>query len=320
MPIPEDLSPTRPHDACKLQFSAIDGGTILTFAMSHCVSDGTGTDQWMRILTEETQFVQEGSAQRSETTTVGLDRSFLCNIESELAFNIDKHPAYMFKSEEVAPPSEDSNVFGVSQSEVPVLLRLSPAGLAQLKTDATTPGERISTHDALCALMWRTVLLIRSRRPSQQNISSSTTSNLFMPTNARRHLPGLPSPYVGNAVYQLIAGLDLDTLLSPSGLQRAAAEIRRAISAITPELVFMNGTIFTTSVAMGTCLGSGDVMYGSDWGKAFGPVVRFRLIGEPGNVVFPKRPDGSAELILDALPEEVEILKGVEGFGKYLAL
>ncbi|KAJ7261812.1 hypothetical protein B0H12DRAFT_337616 [Mycena haematopus] len=345
MPIPKDLSPDRPHDACKLQFSAIDGGTILTFAMSHCVSDGTGTDEWIRILIEETRLAQQDSTQRSETMTVGLDRSVLCNIQSDLAFNIEHHPAYMLKkppvpvSEELAPMSKDSGVFGVSRSEIPVLLRLSPAGLAQLKADATTLGERISTHDALCALMWRTVLLIRSRRPSWQSVPPSATTNLFMPTNARRLLPDLPSPYVGNAVYQLIAALNLGTLLSTSGLQRAAAEVRRAIAAITPELVasymtfirdpiasrfieyqFMNGTTSTTGLAMGTCLGSGDIMYGSDWGEAFGSLVSFRLIGEPGNVVIPRRPDGSAELILSLLPEEVDILKGAEGFGKYSAL
>jgi hypothetical protein len=188
--------------------------------------------------------------------------------------------------------------------------------------------------------MWRTVLLIRSRRSlAAQTVPLSTISNLFMPSSARRHLPGLPSPYVGNAVYQLITALDLGTLLSPSGLQRAASEVRRAITSVTPALVasymafikdpsasrfidyqFMNGTTGTTGFAMGTCLGSTDAIYGSDWGKAFGPVASFRLIGEPANVVMPKLPDGSAEVIVAVMPEEVETLKGVEGFGKYLTL
>jgi hypothetical protein len=34
----------------------------------------------------------------------------------------------------------------------------------------------------------------------------------------------------------------------------------------------------------------------------------------------PKLPDGSAEVIVAVMPEEVETLKGVEGFGKYLTL
>ncbi|KAJ6584898.1 hypothetical protein B0H19DRAFT_1107066 [Mycena capillaripes] len=325
MPFAQDLDPDSPHAACKLQFSAIEGGTILTFAMSHCVSDGTGTDEWMRVLIEETRLAQENATapnERPNGAVVGLDRSVLCNMTSDLEFSIDQHPAYMFKN---ALPSTGPSTYGFTSAQIPFLLRISAAGLAQLKADATTPGERISTHDALCAL-------IAERPPS-------TTTNLFMPSNARRHLPSLPSPYIGNAVYQIIAALDLGTLLSPSGLQRAASEVRRAISCVTPELVasymafikdpvasrfidyqFMNGTAGTTALAMGTCLGSGDAMYGSDWGAAFGPLVRFRLVGEPNNMVMPKLPDGSAEVMVGCTAEEVEVVKGIECFGKYLVL
>ncbi|KAF7374763.1 hypothetical protein MSAN_00361800 [Mycena sanguinolenta] len=306
MPISRDLTNDRPHAACKLQFSAIDGGTILTVAMSHCAADGVGTDDWMRILTQETRLAQESSrmSERPQGCDPGLHR----------------------KSEQ-AP----SNVFGATSTKVPVLLRLSPAGAVQLKADATTPGERISTHDALCALMWRTVLLMR-RRSSAQSIPLSATSNLFMPSDARRHLPDLPCPYVGNAVYQIIAALDVATLLSPSGLARAASEVRRAITAVTPSLVesymtfirdpiasrfidyqFMNGSTTTTGFAMGTSLGSGDAMYGGDWGKAFGSLVTFRVVGEPVNTVLPKLPDGSIEAIVAVAPEDVETLTGVGG-------
>ncbi|KAJ6513083.1 hypothetical protein C8R45DRAFT_333998 [Mycena sanguinolenta] len=342
MPIPRDLNNDHAHAACKLQFSAIDGGTILTIAMSHCVADGVGTDDWIRILTQETRLAQEestGRSERPEVATLGLDRSFLCNIQSDLAFDIDDHPAYMFSVPHTPASAQvSSNVFGATSSKIPVLLRLSPAGAAQLKADATTPGERISTHDALCALMWRTALLIRSQRFSAENIPLSVMSNLFMPSDARRHLPVLPSPYVGNVVYQIIAALDTTTLLSQSGLARAASEVRRAITAVTPTLVesyltflrdpvasrfidyrFMDGTTTTTGFAMGTSLGSGDAMYGGDWGKAFGPLVTFRVVGEPVNTVLPKLPDGSIETIVSVAPEDVEMLTGAEGFGKYLA-
>jgi trichothecene 3-O-acetyltransferase len=57
-----------------------------------------------------------------------------------------------------------------------------------------------------------------------------------MPSDARRHL-NLPVLYVGNAEYQFTAALDLDTLLSPSGLQHAASAIRLAIISMKPDLV-----------------------------------------------------------------------------------
>ncbi|KAJ7773457.1 hypothetical protein B0H16DRAFT_1512412 [Mycena metata] len=339
MPISRDLSNDRPHAACKMQFSVFEGGTILTLAISHTVGDGGGMDMLTRTLLDATRLAQEDSSTIAPSgELLGIDRSFLRNIKSDLEFKFEQHPAYRLKS--AAPLTvPGANTFGAGSSEIPVLLRISANGLAQLKEDATTPGARISTHDALAALMWRTIMTVRHRRSSAaQSIPLSTTSNIFMPTNARHHLK-LPPSYVGNVVYQLIAGLDLGTLFSPSGLQRAALEIRRAITAITPELVgnyfayltddassrgidyqFMNGTAGTTGFAMGTCFGSTPVLIGGDWGKAFGPVVAYRLPGDPTNVVMPKLLDGAAEVVLSMLPEEEEFVRGSEGFGKYLAL
>lgn len=154
-----------------------------------------------------------------------------------------------------------------------------------------------------------------------------------MPSDARRHL-NLPPSYIGNAVYQLAAALDLGTLFSPSGLQHAASAIRAAITSVSPALVssyvtminerwidwqFMS-TASTTGVAMGTDWTSGS-LYSEDWGKAFGPMVRYRypgVIGEAGSCVMPKLPDGGAEVIVSVMPEETEVLMGVEGFGKYV--
>src|SRR6187402_1266049 len=106
VPIPHDLGNDRPFAACKMQFSAINGGTIITFAMSHSVADGAGTNELMRVLTEETRLAQEhpsgGVADElhlvAKTTGMGQDRSILRNMTSELAFDIDHHPAYTWKT------------------------------------------------------------------------------------------------------------------------------------------------------------------------------------------------------------------------------
>jgi hypothetical protein len=344
MPIPQDLGNDRPFAACKMQFSAIDGGTILTFAMSHCVADGVGTDELMRVLSEETRLAQEHSSEglanevrsMAVTTDMGQDRSVMRNMTSEMVFNIEDHPAYRWKTSPPAkaPPLEQAptHPFEATSPEIPVLIRISAASLAQLKADATLPGAPpISTHDALSALMWRSVLLIRSRRSAlAEDRLASTIGSFFMPSDARRHL-NLPSSYVGNAVYQLTAALDLSTLLSPSGLQHAASAVRRAITTVNAALVssyiamtkerwvdwqFMS-TASTTGLAMGTDWSSGS-LYSEDWGKAFRPVVRYRYPGEASNCIMPKLPNGGAELIVSVMPEEVKVLTGVEGFGKYV--
>ena len=154
-----------------------------------------------------------------------------------------------------------------------------------------------------------------------------------MPSDARRQV-NLPLSYVGNAVYQLTAALDLEALFSSSGLQHAASALRSAITAVSPALVASYTTMMkerwvdwqflstasTTGVAMGTDWTSG-VLYSQDWGKAFGPMVRYRYpggVGEAFNCVMPKLPDGGAEVIVCVMPEEVEVLRGFEGFGKYV--
>jgi len=159
----------------------------------------------------------------SEETRLAQDRSALRNIQSDLSFKIEDHPAYRWAppaNAEQAPP----HPFEATAAETSVLLRISSASLAKLKADATLPGAPpISTHDALSALIWRTAPLIRSRRSAPaQEIPHSTIRSIFMPSDARRHL-NLPQSYIGNAVYQLTANLGLGTLFSP--LARATRQV-----------------------------------------------------------------------------------------------
>jgi hypothetical protein len=336
MPIPQAMSNDRPFAACKMQFSAIEGGTILTWSMTHSLADGSGNNELMRILSDETRLAQEHYSEdvtkEARSTGIGLDRSVMLNLKSELPFNIEDHPAYMLQKPIEQPPPHP---FQATGPETELILRISPASLAQLKSDATTPGAPpISTHDALTALVWRTVILIRSRRSaSAREVPASTLASMYMPSDARRHL-NLPQSYVANVVYQLTASLDLGTLLSPTGLQHAASAIRRAITAVNPVIVssllaktnetwldwqFMNNYA-TTGAAMGTEWTSG-VLYSRDWGEGFGPLVAYRspgVVGQGSCWVLPKLPDGSAEVCVAIMPEEEVVLRGVEGFGKYI--
>jgi hypothetical protein len=196
------------------------------------------------------------------TTKLGLDRSVLRNMTTSIPCNISDHPAYMLSPP--AAPDQTTHPFTATSPEIPVLFHISAASLAHFKADATPPaGPPISTHDTLSALIWRSVLLIHSRRA--QGVPASNNGRSFIPSDARRHLNILAS-YVGNAVYQLLAAVDLGTLLSLSGLQAAAVVIRATIVAVKPDLVtsymaelkerwvdwgFMVGTS-TVGVAMGT--------------------------------------------------------------------
>ncbi|OAP59490.1 hypothetical protein AYL99_06788 [Fonsecaea erecta] len=337
VPVPQDIGNDQPFAACKIQFSTIEGGSILTWAMSHCVADGSGNNELMRVLSEATKLAQEQRArdvvlaQAATSTQLGLERSLLRGITSEIPFRLEDHPGYMAD----APKQPPSHPFEATSPEVHVLFYIPATRVAQLKADATQPGAPpISTHDAICALIWRSLILIRSQRSTEaRNLPASTKTNLFMPSDARRHL-NLPPSYIGNAVYQLSVSLDLGTLVAPhTGLQEAASAVRRAITAVTPALVrsvmaetnkkwidwaFM-GSYSSTGVAMGTDWTS-SALYQQDWGAAFaGTPARYRYPSEPGlNAIMPKLPDGAAEVIVSVMEGEMENLSSGECFGKYI--
>lgn len=331
VPVPQDINNECPFNACKVQFSSINGGTVLTWAMSHSLADGSGTNELLRVLSEATRFAQECPGDDAPRySALGMDRTVMRNVTSNIPFTIEDHPGYRLKS---CPPVDIPSLsFAATSPEIPVLLRISPESLVRLKADATTPNSpSISTHDAISALVWRSVLLIRSQRSQvAKDLPASTIGSIFMPSDARRHL-NLPQAYVGNAVYQLTAELELGTLFSSSGLQHAAAALRHAISAVTPSLVsslmamtnemwldwaFLS-SYSTTGVAMGTDWTSSS-LYNDDWGNAFGPLVRYRYPNEPFNCVMPKLSNGSAEVIVSVMSKEVEMLKSTQCFGKYI--
>ncbi|KAE9379430.1 hypothetical protein N431DRAFT_434425 [Stipitochalara longipes BDJ] len=341
--VPRGIGNDRPYAAFKVQFSAIEGGTIITISISHSVGDGAGTNELTRILAEETRLAQASSSTSVKNEVLPeaastMDRSALRNLDSKTPFNIKDHPAYLFPSPpDPTTPSEKlaPHPFEASSPEISILLTISPPNLQKLKTDATTPSAPfISTHDALAALIWRSILQIRSRRsPSAQNVPPSTLGSVFFPSDARRHLK-LTDAYVGNCVYQLTAALPLSNLFSSSGLKQAASAIRAAITAVTTEKVesllaltnerwphwgFVE-TYSSTGVAMGTDWTSG-VLYEQDWGEDFGELVRFRYAGNFGGAgccILPKLRDGSAELVVGILPEEEELLRSEECFGRYI--
>ncbi|TKA76327.1 hypothetical protein B0A55_04200 [Friedmanniomyces simplex] len=337
VPIPRDIGNDRPFPACKIQYSAFDGGVVLTWGISHSVTDGSGNDELTRVLSEEVRLAgRKGGATLPEDTGLGLDRSPLRSITKGQPFDIEDHPGYAkppvaTRSPEPAP----AHPFQASSPEVPVVIRIPAADLAKLKSDATSDtAVPISTHDALAGLVWRSTMLIRSRRSaSAESVPGSINTTLFFPSDARKHIK-VDKSYIGNAIYQLAPSEELGNLLSPHGLQYAASAIRRAINAVTPDLVasLMSeankrwvdwawaraGTLSTTGVAMGTNWTSVAV-YRDNWGEAFGSVVRFRYPGEAGsNAVLPKLSDGAAEVMVSVMPEEVGILRGEECFGKYI--
>lgn len=332
VPVPLNIGRDSPFAACKVQYNAIEGGTILTWSMSHSIGDGAVSNELNRILSEATRKAQEeGGRQEHEKQeeVIGLDRSFLANLTSNIPFKMEDHPGYR---KNVSFP-KPGHPFAATAAETPVLFSISPNKLSLLKSDATMDGDTpISTHDALAALMWRSTIIVRHRREDAANLPPSTPVHIFMPSSARRAL-SLPLSYIGNAVYQLTASIPLSAILSSSGLKHAASAIRAHITTVQkhPELVssllaevnkqkieFAYYEAYsTTGLAMSTDWTSGGV-YEFHWGPAFGPLLRYRYPDRPSNAIFPKLLNGTAECLVSVMPHEIETLKSDECFGKYL--
>lgn len=333
VPIPKDVGNEGP--ACKVQFSAIEGGSILCWAMSHSVGDGGANNELIRILSEEIKLANENTERDDqERQPMNLSRSAVKDVHSNVLFRLADHSGYRAAPLSSTPEEaaeRSIHPFRATTPEKPLLFTISSASLAQLKSDATPASPAwISTHDALVALLWRTqIQLRRQRSAAAQKLPDSTLTTLFMPSDARKAL-NVPKPYIGNAIYQLSATLPLSALLSENGLKAAALAIRQAIIAVSPEKVksyyaqmreewiewaFL-GSYDTTGVAMGTAWTSGD-LYELDWGVTFGKLCSYRMPNEAFNSIMPKLPNGGAEILVSVMPGEVEKLKGMKSFIKY---
>lgn len=157
--------------------------------MPHSIADGNGIDELTRILMQLVRNAEDGSTneesspRRNEATWLGQDRSILRDMKRDIAFDIADHAAYRYKttstSLEETPESPGQHPFQATMPEIPILLHITDSSVARLKADATTPGARISTHDALSAPIWRSGMLIRShhrRLPASSTLLSSSCS------------------------------------------------------------------------------------------------------------------------------------------------
>jgi hypothetical protein len=99
------------------------------------------------------------------------------------------------------------------------------------KATETSAKIRISTNDALIALVWKSV--IRARFDPSKDPADSTSS-VSVSVNIRNRIePKLPDEYFGNAVISLSTELPISHLLdsSPASISDAACEVRRTLSA-----------------------------------------------------------------------------------------
>lgn len=261
VPAPITFQP-EPNAEMIVQASLIEGGLLLTVCLCHSLTDGNGMNAIMIALAEQCKLAAkvEGSL---EPRAMTMDRKVMVELTGTKK-DLNDHPAYGYhegafepkvlahEANGTAEPLKDSDIKEDEPEEqaatTPALpeaqvhayrteaqvhtYRISAANASALKEVGSTQG-RISTHDAIAALMWRTLTVARYKAG---RLALDKTSTYTFPHNSRRHV-GLPKDWVGNCCYFVCASLPVSRIVEPDSLPVMAAAIRAGLNAVNKDVV-----------------------------------------------------------------------------------
>ena len=355
-----------PIDVCRLQANFVDGGLLLVVSIVHTVCDGRGISNVLRIFAEKLRTAQTGDPMRLSTACEETSKpTYSFNRVSILSGNglcgaIENHPGWTTLPVPFHGGSAETKTlcttFHISSDSLRTLkqVALSPSSSASAtiniphpldgaQTSSSDQTSSISTHDAIAALIWRSIMLARHRAGI---ISDRAITHFSQAVDCRTRLQ-LPEPYFGNAIYAVKTSLALPLLACTtdsfdeswiSGLQTAARAIRAEVSGATAGKIrdllgFIERTdmeILTRPSVLGdTSIGS--ILFGSyfrfemhelDFGEALGGKIEaFRLPSRgllPGMpVVLPWLPDGSCEFVINEQEEVMRFIAEDEVFRRF---
>ena len=344
-PFPEPIYiRDHPIDVCRLRANFVEGGLLLVVSVIHTVSDGRGITEVLKIFAEmfrKSQMGELSSRSIDEESTAQNTHSF--DRTSVLSGNglpgvIENHPAWTTSPYKPlagsARKTTSCAIFHISSDSLRVLKQAASPSSHSLSTLAFHQASRISTHDAIAALIWRSVMLARRRAGI---ISDLTSTQFCTAVDCRSHL-NLPTPYFGNAIYPIKTSLVIPQLapasvtnssdVSPnSELETAARNIRVKVKAVTADsfrdlLAFAQRTEAESPIRLSVWddMSVGSLllvsyfwfeMHELDFGDALGGKIEtFRLPSGglmPGMpIMLPRLPDGSCEFVVN---EEEAVMK-----------
>ena len=357
-----------PADVCRLQANFVAGGLLLAVSIIHTACDGRGISNVLEIFAKILRGLQTASSTEFPNRTqldpmerFFFDRNTLLSSGGHRG-SIDNHPGWTTlpstRRGQHSPGRALSTLFHISSASLRLLKEVaspklprtsSPTHTSPAYLQNTSPDQavKISTHDAVAALVWRTVIISRCKAGV---ISEESKTSFSQAVDCRTHL-NLPEPYFGNAIYGVKASSTISQLASMTDsseasqtkeLGAAARLIRNEISLVTEHtfrdlLGFVERTIMEKPIRLAVLdeLTSESVllvsyfwfaMHDLDFGEALGGRIEaFRLLSNglmPGvPVVLPRLPDGSCEFIINEPEEVVRYFAGnefLERFAKRL--
>ncbi|KAK4502512.1 hypothetical protein PRZ48_005937 [Zasmidium cellare] len=345
MPVNAAIQP-EPQSESVYQISLIEGGVLLSVCLYHRLTDGNGMNSITRALGDECKKAAQITGDLPPRK-LDTDRSTMASLNGGKT-DLKDHPAHSIVDQifnpntvhEEAPPEANGENPKPPPRFVPAFFRLTNEKAQALK-DYCSRDTPVSTHDAITALLWRTLM---KTRVATGELSPDTLSTFTFPHNARRHI-GLDTNWIGNCVYFVQAqATPSSEILPPETAPSLAAKIRTSLNAVDRAAMTgistirradpysLHWTAITSAnepeiLAITSFYHSG--LLGYDFGPALGNVKHFTStdIGAFGaafqraHFVGPKFVDGrGCDVHVGLLEEEVEGFTKDELWSKYFTL
>ncbi|KAM3417069.1 hypothetical protein BST61_g8646 [Cercospora zeina] len=218
MPIEGPIVP-EPAAVSKFQLNFIDGGVLLASCIYHHLTDGNGMNAIMRALAENCKKATETSGDLpphvldTNRAVFDVPRGFTPGVSH------DEAPPEVNGVEPPPPPQFQPHYYHISAEN------------AQALKEYAGSISPVSTHDAISAALWRTLIISRVSSGELTDLDKSTYFTI--PHNARKYL-NLPPTWIGNLTYFIIAHATIREVTQPESLPLLASRIRTAMSAVTP--------------------------------------------------------------------------------------
>ena len=246
------------------QANFMPGACILTAAVCHAASDGTGAFTVLKFWADNCRDVQVGDGLQMTQPLEISDRNLLERICTEegsgrsvgqippstwrlLGFEApvdDNDPTEAATGQHAAAePGRMRNAIGPQKVMKAYIFYISPAKVAALRDECMKElGTNVTVNDVICALVWR--CLLKSRMSARVSASAKEAVNgdqsvhtddsqarLDLPFDVRPYFSqSLPGNYLGNFTMINQARLPLSDLVSPSTSVASVAQTIRQVA------------------------------------------------------------------------------------------
>ncbi len=225
--LPDYYTDSTPQPVLIIQANFIEGGLLLCFAGMHMAMDGNGLGQVIQLFAKACRG-EKLTASELQDGNLATD-----DIVPDLA--PDQHPQ---SHPELRPATQSDDVrlhdptVEAGKGLFWTYFRISGPNLFKLKEDvskeAAMKGEWVTTDDAVCSLLWRTITTARSC-----GLSPSTMITLCRAVNGRACLtPPVSVGYIGNLIVSTFTELPLECVTGNISLSDIALAIRKATRSI----------------------------------------------------------------------------------------